>query len=97
MSALMIATIIVKNPEKFQEYLTKSKELAGRYGAELLARGKVGRVLTDHDKDHGLVVIARFPSAEKINQWFDSKEYQSLVSLRNEGTDMKMINYEVLS
>lgn len=96
MSALMIATITVKNPEKFQQYLTKTQKVAAPYGAELLARGKVDRSLTAHVKDHDLTVIVRFPSIEKINEWFDSEEYQQLIPLRNEGTEMKMISYEVL-
>ena len=96
MSALMIATITVKDPEKFQQYLAKTQEVAAPYGAELVFRGKVDRSLTNHDKDHGLAVIVRFPSIEKINEWIDSEEYQPLIPLRDEGTDMKMISYEVL-
>lgn len=96
MSALMIATITVKDQEKFQQYLAKTQKVAASYGAELLFRGKVDRSLTDHDKDHGLTVIVRFPSIEKINEWIDSEEYQPLIPLRDEGTDMKMTSYEVL-
>ena len=96
MSALMIATITVKDPEKFQQYLAKTQEVAALYGAELLVRGKVDRSLTDHDKDHGLVVIVRFPSIEKINEWIDSEKYQPLIPLRNEGAEMKMTSYEVM-
>lgn len=46
MSALMIATITVKNAEKFQVYLAKTQKIAAPYGAELLYRGKAGRGLT---------------------------------------------------
>jgi len=95
MSALMIANITVKNPEKFQLYLSKTQQVASLYGAELLCRGKVDRILTGETNDHQLTVIVKFPSIEIINEWFDSAEYQSLVSLRKEGTDMKMTSYEV--
>ena len=61
MSALMIARITVKDPDKFQDYLTRSKQIASQYGAELLHRGTVSRVLNGDD-DHALVVIARFSS-----------------------------------
>ena len=96
MSALMIATITVKDPEKFQQYLAKTKVVAAAYGAELLLRGKADRSLTDHEKDHGVVVIVRFPSIEKINEWIASEEYQPLIPLREEGTEMKMTSYEVM-
>ena len=81
MSALMIATITIKDQEKFQQYLAKTQEVAAAYGAELLFRGIVDGSLTNHDKDHGLAVIVRFPSIEKINEWIDSEEYQPLIFL----------------
>ena len=92
----MIATITVKDREKFQQYFARTQEVAAAYGAELLVRGKADRLLTSHDKDHGIVVIVRFPSIEKINEWIDSEEYQTLIPLRDEGTDMKMTSYKVL-
>ena len=97
MSALMIATITVKNPEKFQEYLTKTKEVAASYGAELLYRGKIDKTLTGEDTDHGLTIIVKFPSVEKIDEWYGSREYRPLIALREEGSEMKMTSYEVLS
>lgn len=92
MSALMIARITVKDPDKFQDYLTRSKQIASQYGAELLHRGTVSRALNGDD-DHALVVIARFPSVDSINEWFDSDAYKPLAALRDEGTDMQMTSY----
>ena len=96
MSALMIARITVKDPEKFQEYLTKTQQIATPYGAELLYRGKAARALNGTN-DHAIAVIVKFPSIEKINDWYDSDAYQPLKALRDEGTDMQMTSYEVLT
>jgi uncharacterized protein (DUF1330 family) len=96
MSALMIATIAVKDAEKFQEYLTATQRVAAPYGAELLYRGKADRTLTGEESDHGVTVIVKFPSLEVIDEWYDSAEYQSLIPLRNEGTEMKMTSYQLL-
>ena len=96
MSALMIANIAIKDQAKFEEYLTKSKQLAGPYGAELVYRGKTDRILAGGENDHGLIVIAKFPSLDKINEWFDSEDYQALVPLREAGTEMKMTTYSIL-
>ena len=93
----MIATINVKDPDKFQQYLAETQKVAAPYGAELMFRGKVDRTLTREDKDHGLAFIIQFPSVEKINEWYGSDEYQRLTALRDEGSDMKMTSYEVLS
>lgn len=96
MSALMIARITVKDPEKFQEYLTKTQQVAAPYGAELLYRGKVDRSLTDKDKDHELAVVVKFPNLEKINEWYESDAYQPLKALRDEGADIQMTSYAAL-
>ncbi len=97
MNALMIATITVKDPEKFQQYLAKTQEVAAPYGAELLFRGKVDKTLTGEDNDHSLAVIVKFPSLEILNQWYGSDEYQPLMSLRDEGAEMKMTSYAAMS
>jgi uncharacterized protein (DUF1330 family) len=93
----MIATITVKDPEIFQKYLAKTQEVAAPFGAELLFRGAVDKTLTGEDKDHRLAVIVKFPSLEKINEWYGSDAYRPLIALRDEGSDMKMTSYEILA
>lgn len=96
MSALMIANITVKNPEKFQEYIAKTTQVAATFGAELLCRGKVDRVLNGESYGHGLTIIVKFPSLDKLHEWHDSDAYQPLKALRAEGADMQMTSYEVM-
>ncbi len=96
MRALMIARITVKDPEKFQEYLARTQKVAVPYGAELLHRGRVARALTGEEKDHELAVLVKFPSLEKIDEWYGSDAYQPLKTLRDEGAEMQMISYEVM-
>lgn len=95
MSALMISTITVKDAAKFQEYLAKTQEVAQTFGAELVFRGKLDRVLNGNG-GHQIVVVAKFPSAEKLNAWFDSPEYQLLIPLREEGAHMNMTAYDAI-
>ncbi len=97
MSALMIARITVKDPEKFQQYIAKTRELAATYDAKLLYRGKADSVLTGGGKDHDLTIIVEFPSLEKINEWYGSDAYRPLMALRDEGADMSMTSYEVMT
>ena len=97
MSAFMIANITVKDPEKFQQYVAKNQKVSAPYGAELVYRGAVDRTLTGEDKDHRLAVIIKFPSLEKINEWYGSDAYQPLIALRDEGSNMKITTYEVLT
>jgi uncharacterized protein (DUF1330 family) len=97
MSALMIARITVKDPKKFQEYIAKTREVAATFGAELLLKAKADRVLSGGSKDHDLTIIVKFPSAEKIDEWYASDAYQPLKALRDEGADMQMTSYEVMA
>lgn len=92
MTAVMIARITVKDPAKFGEYMKKTQQVAGPFGAEMMFRGKVERPLNG-DADHAIVVIAKFPSNEALNDWYDSDAYQPLKALRDEGADMHMTSY----
>jgi uncharacterized protein (DUF1330 family) len=98
MSALMIATITVNDPAKFQEYLTLTQQVAAPYGAELVHRGTVDKDLTadgNAQPDHQMTVIVKFPSTAAIDRWYGSDAYQALIPLRLEGSDMKMVSYAI--
>lgn len=93
MSAIMISTIKVKNPEKLQEYLKKVKRIGDQLGAEMLFNGPaIGTILGK--LDHQMVIAIKFPSLEAIDQLFASDEYQPLIPLRNEAAEMQIIKYQ---
>ena len=96
MSAYMIATITVKDPGKFKEYLAETQKVAAPFGAELLFRGRAEQVLSGGEADHGIAVVVKFPSLDHIRRWYGSDAYQSLIPLRHAGTDMTMMSYEVV-
>ena len=50
MSAFMLATVKVKDPVKLQDYLGKVQKLSANYGAQLLAKGKAVRAITEGGK-----------------------------------------------
>ncbi len=96
MSAIMFAKITVKNPEKFQENIAKTKDVATTFGGELLLRAKVDKALTGESIDHALTIVVKFPSLEKINEWYASGAYKPPIALREEGSDMQITSYEVM-
>ncbi len=93
MSAIMVSQITITDPQVFQDYLAKSKELATRYDAELLFRGKKTGVLNGQAGEHQMVVIARFPDMASIDAWHACAEYQDLISLREKGSTQVMVTY----
>lgn len=94
MPALMVSRITVRNPQKLQEYMMKTKELASGFGAELVYQTKVSRPLNG-TPDHEMLVVAQFPSTEQLDAWYDSPDYQAIAPLREEGAEMHMTSYAV--
>ena len=96
MSAMMISQVQIHDPALFQDYLAKSKDIAGRYGAELLARGRLEMVFNGNDKPAPLVVIARFPSLEKLNAWFEDDDYKAIIGLRDKSSHQEMTAWTLI-
>lgn len=93
MTALMISTIEVTDPEKFSDYMAKTQAVASKYGAELVFRGKLAAALSDDNPREPLVVVARFPDIDALRAWNASPEYQDLVPLRKAGSRQVMTAY----
>ncbi len=94
MSAFFVATVKVKDPEKFQEYAQKAGETMAPHGGEAVLRGKINDVLVGH-ADHQAVGIVKFPSQDALSAWFHSDAYQKIVPLRDEAADMTIATYLV--
>lgn len=92
MSALMISTIKVKDPVKLQAYLTKVRDVATKYGAEMLFRGEAAGTIRG-SADHEFVVVVKFPNGEAIESLYSDVDYHPLTSLRDEAADMTIIKY----
>ena len=96
MSALLIARITIKDPDKFKEYAGKARETWMSAGAEALFRARPVKILTGGEPDHEITVIFKFPSLEAIHDWYESDAYTPLHGLRAEGADFHMTSYEIL-
>ena len=96
MPALLVARVTMKDPEKFKEYSDKAGPTMAEFGGERLFRAKTDKNLTGGGGDHQVTGIFRFPSLEKVDEWYASPAYQSLLALRDEAADIKMISYEMM-
>ncbi len=93
MSALFISQITIKDAQKFEDYLSKSKQVASQYGAELVFAGGHAGTLNKTAHAHERVVVVRFKDVETIHRWHDSAEYQALIPLREESSDQLITVY----
>ncbi|VAV91850.1 hypothetical protein MNBD_ALPHA02-365 [hydrothermal vent metagenome] len=94
MSAFFIATVTVKDGEKFQEYAVRSKETFDISGGEIVLRGKYVAALTGK-ASHQAAAIVKFQNMNALDDWYNSKAYQALIPLRDEAADMTIVKYEV--
>lgn len=94
MPAFFIATVKIKNAEKFQEYASQAAATFSSYGGEIALRGKAEEALAG-SLEHNSVGVVRFPDMESLLRWFKSKEYQAIIPLRKKAADMTIIAYSV--
>ena len=58
MTAVIVVTSKVKNPEKMQEYAQKAAATFGAFGGELMVRGAFERALIGDGAHNGVAVQA---------------------------------------
>ena len=91
-TAYVIGHIVVKNPEKWAEYLGLVPATLQPWGAELVFRGSLASVLAGTHRYTDTVVI-RFPGVDAVNNWYSSPAYQALIPLRTEAADLTLLSY----
>jgi len=96
MTAITVARMTIKDPQKFSNYAARAPDSMETYGAEFVYGGKAHKCLSGGDADHVLTVIYKFPSLEAVNDWFASQSYQVLLSQLDGVADMEITSYEVV-
>jgi uncharacterized protein (DUF1330 family) len=93
MPACVIGHIKVKDHDKWAEYRGKVPQTLGKWGGEVLFRGKLVKVLSG---EHSLVdtVVIQFPDEKSLTGWFNSADYQALIPIREQAADMVLLGYE---
>ena len=89
MSALLSATVQVKNPEKLKSYISQVPATMAPHGAKMLSRGKIAKVLNG-EVAHQMEAVFEFPSENAIDAWFNSDAYQAIVAIREEAAHMNI-------
>jgi uncharacterized protein (DUF1330 family) len=93
MSAYMIVHATVKDNEKFKKYSESAGPTLKQFGAEVLFKGKVSEILTGQHS-HKISAVMKFPEHQSITNWYNSKEYQELIPLRESAADVVFVGVE---
>jgi uncharacterized protein (DUF1330 family) len=96
MPAYMISQVTVTDKPKFESYLAKTRTLATKFGAKPIAIGAKPKMLNGESDGHQMVFVIEFETIEKLDAWHNSDDYQALVSLREEGSNQRMVAYEAM-
>ena len=65
----------ISNEEKLKEYAIKAKAAVEKYKGKFLIRG--GQTTTNEGESSPRTVVIEFPSYDKANLFYNSKEYQN--------------------
>lgn len=90
MTAYLLVTGSVTNPEKIAEYAAAAGPVVAAHGGALVASGK-GRVLTDGNAAIDRALIISFPDRAAMDAWYNSPEYQAIIPLRDAGADLAFV------
>tara|TARA_B100000686_G_C15925402_1_gene541648 strand:- start:56 stop:343 length:288 start_codon:yes stop_codon:yes gene_type:complete len=85
MAGYLIATIEVKKPEEYKEYLAKVTDIVKSFGGEYLVRAGEYTEVEGKWKYPRNVVI-KFPSYEKALEWYNSEVYKPVKKIRLDNT-----------
>ena len=93
MAAYLVGHITIKDASQWDIYMEGVGKSLLPYSAELIFRGKLSKVLTGEHSRQNTVVI-KFSAQATLQDWYNSKEYQALLPIRDRAADVTIISYD---
>jgi|TARA_Y100000590_G_scaffold70119_1_gene76482 uncharacterized protein (DUF1330 family) len=93
MAAYLIAVNKVIDQEKMQEYAAGAGPTLASAGAKVLVRGAVAETLAG-DLSGDIALVIEFPDIETARSWYQSPEYQAMISTREQAMDPQFVLVE---
>ena len=96
MAAYLIVDTDLTNPDRYEDYKRQAKPLAEQYGGEYLVRGGAMDLKESTLWSPKRMVVARFPSTEKAQAFYNSPEYQQILQISKESARRTVVLVEGL-
>ena len=93
MAAYLVGHITIKDVSQWEIYMEGVRNSSLRYSAEVIFRGKLHKVLTG-EHSHQNTVVIKFPDQTTLQEWYQSKDYQELIPIRDRAADVVIISYD---
>lgn len=93
MSAYLISEVDVRDAAGFEAYRTIAARVIAQYGGRYLVRGGAASVVEGGPLPKN-IIVAEFPSMERLNEWYASPEYAEALKFRQTALDRRLIFVE---
>ena len=93
MAAYLVGHITVKDDELWQQYVAGVAESIAPFDSKVIFRGHLDKILAGKH-EHDLVVVIEFSDQSTLDEWFNSKKYQSLIPLRDKAANVVITTYK---
>lgn len=90
MPAYIVATVHIRDRDRFAEYGQAIAGLGEAHGGEYLVRGAVSAFLEGEGPEGERVVVTRFPDAAAARGYIESATYQAARAKRADAADVTM-------
>ncbi len=91
MTVYAMAFVEIKDREHYAKYEAGFMDALAPFGAEILAVDEAPDVL-EGEAPKGRIVLIRFPSAEKLDAWYNSDAYQAILPFRKAASNGHVIS-----
>lgn len=93
MTAYASGQLTIHNTDWLEEYSSKISTVIQKHGGKVIARSTPVRLEGSSDVAN-VGIIIEFPDTEQANNWYQDPDNQTLVNLRNTGSDFELILIE---
>ena len=93
MAAYVIFDVEIRDPNRYQEFMTKVKPALTYAGARYLARGGAHKVY-EGDWSPRRIVLLEFPSVAAWESFYYGPVYQGLKATRDECSSARLVSVE---
>ena len=90
MTAYLICTVRVDDPETYKKYTAVTPGLIHKHGGRFLVRGGPVETIEGPAFVDRLVVV-EFPSKEAVKAFYESAEYQDIMRYRTESSESRFL------
>jgi uncharacterized protein (DUF1330 family) len=96
MAAYVVFDVEIRDPERYQAFMTKVKPALAEAGARYLARGGSHKVY-EGDWTPRRIVLLEFPSVAAWETFYYGPVYQGLKAIRDACSSARLVSVEGLS